>query len=200
MSIQSAHDDATRPMSRLLPLRPEELTPEQQAAHEEMAKGRRAGRDGQFGGPFDPWVRSPEVAKRMVGFGGFLWARTTIGRRIVELAILVTGRFWESNVEWWAHAPMALEAGVSQQTIDDIFAQRRPTNAPADEVLAHDVSRALHETHQLPQDLYDAAVATFGEQGLVELIATIGYYTTVSMTLNAFEVGLPAGQEPPFPR
>jgi 4-carboxymuconolactone decarboxylase len=39
----------------------------------------------------------------------------------------------------------------------------------------------------------------FGERGLVEIIATIGYYTTVAMTLNAFEVELEEGIKAPFP-
>ena len=39
----------------------------------------------------------------------------------------------------------------------------------------------------------------FGEQGVVELIATIGYYTMVSMTLNTFEIETATG-EIPFPR
>jgi len=56
----------------------------------------------------------------------------------------------------------------------------------------------LHETHQLPLGLYQRVVSSFGERGLVEIIATIGYYTFVSMTLNAFEVEVP-GVKPPFP-
>jgi 4-carboxymuconolactone decarboxylase len=58
----------------------------------------------------------------------------------------------------------------------------------------------MHETHALPRPLYDRAVARFGERGLMELMATIGYYTLVSMTLNAFEVQVGPGQTAPFKR
>lgn len=186
-------------MSRLTPKRPEELTVEQRARYEEVAKARPPRPDGQIGGPFDPWIRSPEFAQRAMGLGNFIWERTTLPRRLIELAILVTGRHWRSNVEWVAHARYAAEFGVSQETIDEIFKQRRPTHAPDDETLVYDVSRALHETHDLPPDLYQQAVARFGEQGLMELIATLGFYTMVSMTLNSFDVQAPISQQP-FPR
>jgi 4-carboxymuconolactone decarboxylase len=85
---------------------------------------------------------------------------------------------------------MALENGVTQEVIDSVFAERRPVEAPEDELLIYDICQALHQTHKLPQDLYDRAVASFGERGLVDIIATIGHYTFTAMTLSAFEVGV----------
>jgi len=186
--------------SRLTPLKPDQLTPEQREAHERVARFRTPGPDGQFGGPFDPWVRSPELSRRMVSFGNFIWERTSLDRRIVELAICVTARFWRSNVEWVAHAAAAKRYGVDDQTLADVMALRAPASAPADEQLTVEVCRAIHETHDLPKPLYDRAVAQFGEQGLAEMMATIGYYTTVSMTLNAFDVTVAEGISPPFER
>ncbi len=186
-------------MSRLTKLAPEALTPAQRERHAEVSQVRPAGPDGQIGGPFDPWLRSPELSRRAMGFGDFIWQRTTLDRRLIELAILVTGRAWRSSVEWVAHVRYALEFGVSQSTIDDIFKQRRPEGAPEDEKLVYEVTRSLHETRDLPLDLYQRAVARFGEQGLVELVGAIGFYTFVSMTLNTFDVRYP-GVEQPFPR
>jgi len=125
--------------------------------------------------------------------------RTSLPPHSKELAILVTGRAWRSNVEWVAHVRLALEFGVTQATIDDIFAERRPEGAPEDERLVYEVTRSLHQTRDLPLDLYQRAVARFGEQGLVELVGAIGFYTLVSMTLNTFDVPM-AGVEQPFPR
>ena len=186
-------------MSRLVPKRPEELTPAQRERYQEVARVRAPRADGQIGGPFDPWLRSPELSRRAMGLGDFIWQRTTLERRLIELAILVTGRAWRSNVEWVAHTRLAREFGVAQETIDAIFAERRPEQAPEDERLVYDVSRTLHETRDLPLDLYQRAVARFGEQGLVELVSVLGFYTFVSMTLNAFDVPMP-GVEPPFSR
>lgn len=187
-------------MSRLQPKQPEELTPEQREQHERTGRSRKAGDDGQYGGPFDAWIRAPELGRRAMGVGDFLWQRTTIGRRIVELAILVTARFWESNVEWSAHSRLARQNGVSDEVIDAIYDGTRPKMAPEDELIAYDTCRSLHENHELAPDQYARAVAQFGEEGLMELVATIGFYTMVAMTLAAFDVGVPEGVESPFPR
>jgi 4-carboxymuconolactone decarboxylase len=187
-------------MSRLILKRPEELTPQQREQFDRLTKWRKPRPEGDFGGPFDPWIRSPEVAKRAVSWGNFIWERTTLDRRLVELAIIITARFWQSNVEWVSHTKLALENGVPQEVIDSVFAERRPEKAREDELIIYDVCRSLHETHQLPLGLYQRAVNSFGERGLVEIIATIGYYTFVAMTLNAFDIGLQGGIKVPFPR
>ncbi|MEZ5561117.1 MAG: carboxymuconolactone decarboxylase family protein [Pseudomonadales bacterium] len=186
--------------SRLQPKSFDELTPEQQAQYQRIARTRKPSADGQFGGPFDPWIRSPEVAQRAMSLGNFIWERTSVGRRIVELAIIVTGRHWRSNVEWVAHARMAREQGVSEEVIQAVFEQRMPTQAPDDEKLTIEVCRALHETHDLPLGLYRRAIAEWGEQGLMDIIQTIGFYTFVSMTLNAFNIPTGEGDPTPFPR
>jgi 4-carboxymuconolactone decarboxylase len=186
--------------SRLKPKSYAELTPAQQAQFDRIKRVRQPRPDGQFGGPFDPWIRSPEVAQRAISLGNFVWERSSVGRRIVELAIIVTGRHWRSNVEWVAHARLAREQGVSDEVIQAVFEQRMPENAPADEKLTIAVCRALHETHELPIELYRQAVDLWGEQGLMDIIQTIGFYTFVSMTLNAFDIPTEAGEPTPFPR
>lgn len=185
-------------MSRLIKKLPDELTQAQREQFERISRFRQPDADGQIGGPFDPWIRSPELARRAVSLGNFIWERTTLSRRIVELAIVVTARFWRSNVEWVAHARMARDQGVSQAVIDAVFEQLTPATAPADELLTIEVCRALHQDHELPADIYQRAVDEFGEQGLMEMIMTIGFYTFVSMTLNAFDVEVAPGEDTPF--
>lgn len=188
-------------MTSRLPAKPyATLTPAQREQYDRIARARKPRPDGQFGGPFDAWIRSPEVAQRAMSLGNFIWERTSVGRRIVELAIIVTGRHWKSNVEWVAHARMAREQGVSEEVIQAVFEQRMPENAPADERLTIAVCRALHETHDLPIELYRQAIDTWGEQGLMDIIQTIGFYTFVSMTLNAFNIPTAEGEPTPFPR
>ncbi len=46
--------------------------------------------------------------------------------------------------------------------------------------------------------VYKGVSDALGDRGVVELVATLGYYTLVSMMLNAFEVGMPASEQSPF--
>ncbi len=186
--------------SRLSVKKRDELTEQQCEQFDRIARFRKPSPDGVYGGPFDPWLRSPELARRNIAMGNFLWERTSLDRRIVEFAICVTARFWRSNVEWVAHARTALQYGVTEETLDAIMDQRPHVSGADDEQLAYEVCSALHATHGLSRALYDRAVEGFGERGLVEIIAVIGYYTSVSMTLNTFEIEMPGVDTQPFER
>ncbi len=187
-------------MGRLTIRTRDELTNEQRDEYNDLAHTRPPRANGQIGGPFDAWLLSPELSHRLRGLAGMLWERTTLDRGLVELAICITGRFWEANVEWAAHAPRAIEYGIASEVLDAVFEEQRPEFAPEEQLLLYDVCIALHHDRALPEPLHARAVETFGEQGLVELISVIGFYTLVSMTLNAFEIPVAPGTEPPFNR
>ena len=148
---------------------------------------------------FDAHLLNPELSRRLRGLGNMLWERTSLDRGLVELAISITGRHWEANVEWAAHAPRAIEYGIPASVIDDVYAGKRPSGSP-EQVLMYDLCMSLHESHRLPIELYRRGVESFGERGVMEITAIIGFYTLISMTLNAFEVGLAPGLEAPFRR
>lgn len=187
-------------MTRLSAIPEEQMTPEQREEWASLTKWRPIGPDGQVGGPFDTWMRNPEMSRQLRRFGVWVWERTSLDRGIVEFAISVISRHWDSNVEWTSHAPRAVEYGIPQSVMDDLRADRAPETDRSDIVLAFEVCRGLLEGHALSQGLYDRAVAEFGERGLVELCATVGYYTTVAFTLRAFEVEPAEGVERPFER
>lgn len=186
-------------MSRLERKKYAELTDAQREAFDEVVANRPVRPvDGHIGGPFDVWIRSPELGHRLVGLGGFFRFRTTVERRYIELAILVTGRFWQAQFEWWAHEPMARDAGVPEAVITAIRSGQTPTLTDPGDLAAYALATEIHNDRRLSEATFNAAKAQFGETGVVELIALCGFYGLVSMTLNGFEVELPEGAKPPF--
>ena len=187
-------------MSRLKRKSYAELTAAQQATFDDIVANRPVKHeDGHIGGPFDIWLRSPEMGKRLVGLGGFFRFRTEVDRRYIELAILVTGQFWQAQFEWWAHEPMARDAGVPEDVIQAVKKGAKPSFEDAGDAAAYAVAHELYHTRTLSQATFDQAVAALGETGTAEIIGVSGFYGLVSMTLNGFDVELPAGAEPPFP-
>ncbi len=186
-------------MSRLSRKTLEQLTEEQRAVYDEVVANRPVKPvDGHIGGPFDIWIRSPEMGKRLVGLGGFFRFRTSVDRRYIELAILVTGQHWQAQFEWWAHEPMAREAGVPEEVIQAIKAGEEPVLSDAGDIACYNMARELHTSRKLGPATFDAAAEQFGEVGVAELIALCGFYGMVSMTLNGFDVPLPEGATYPF--
>ncbi|MEQ8693519.1 MAG: carboxymuconolactone decarboxylase family protein [Pseudomonadales bacterium] len=186
-------------MSRLERKAYADLSAEQQAAFDKVVAERPVKpTDGHIGGPFDIWLRSPEMGTRLVGLGGFFRFRTSVDRRYIELAILVTGQFWQAQFEWWAHEPMARDAGVPEDVIAAIKIGEQPELTDAGDQAAYDLAHEIHNNRKLSDATFAAAKAQFGETGVAELIGLCGFYGLVSMTLNGFDVELPVGATNPF--
>jgi len=157
-----------------------------------------AGPRGGLRGPFQAWLRSPELADRLQKVGEHIRFSSSVPRRLNELAILMTARAWDAQFEWWAHQRLALEAGLEKEVADEIAAGRRPSRMTADETIVYDFCTELRQTRRVGDRTYAAALKLLGAQGVVDLIAVCGYYDLVSMTLNVAETPLPDGVEPPL--
>ena len=191
---------------RFKPIAPENLTPEQRTLAEAIRSGPRgavnnsaAANAGPLGGPFNVWLRTPEIGNIIQSLGAAIRFRSSLPNKLNELAIITTARQWTAQYEWIAHKRLALEAGLDPAIADDIAQGRRPAKMSEDEAIVHDFSVELHETHGVSDATYKRALDRFGERGVVELIAVNGYYGLVSMTLNVNRTELPGGVAPPLP-
>lgn len=167
----------------------EDMSPEQRQVYDAVVSGPR----GQMIGPLRAAIHSPELATLWSRFGEFLRYRTSLPPRLNELAIVVTGRRWTSQVEWWVHARACVAAGMRQEVVDAIGALSPPVFDDLAELDVYEFAIALQQTGEVPAATYDAVQRRWGTRGVVELGAVIGYYTMVSMTLNAHQLPLPDG-------
>jgi 4-carboxymuconolactone decarboxylase len=155
-----------------------------------------AGPRGGVKGPFIPLLRSPELMDALGKVGEVLRFRSALPQRLGEFAMLVISREWTQQFEWAVHAPLALKAGLKQDTLRSLADGRRPEAMAADEALVYDLCQELLRTRGLSDATYAGAVALLGEQGLVDLLGTIGYFTTVSMILNVAHTPAASGATP----
>ena len=179
-----------------LPESPEEMTPEQRRVYDAVVAGPR----GKFVGPLRAAIHRPELAEKWQQLGELLRFRTSLTPRLSELAILITGRYWDSQFEWHAHAPIALKAGVSKEVVRALRVGKRPEQLDAREAAVYEYCTEVLHKHFVSEATYARALELFGAVGVVELTALVGYYSMVAMTLNAHEVPLPEGAEPPLPK
>jgi 4-carboxymuconolactone decarboxylase len=179
-------------MSRIAYLTPEELSPEQKRVHDEIA-GPRAG---AVRGPFAVWLRTPRIADAANRLGNAVRLEGKLDRRLFELAILMVARHWNAQYEWFVHEKDALAAGVSRAVIEAVRHRGVPDFAQADEKLVHDIVCELHATRTIGQPSYDRAVAALGLDMFIELMTTIGFYTTAAMMINAFDAPVPGNARP----
>ena len=172
---------------RLRPIPPDQMTDAQRRAAQAVIAGPR----GALYGPFVPLLRSPELLENAQRMGEYLRYRSAIGIRLSELAILVTARQWDQQVEWAIHAPIAAQVGIPPSVITAIAARERPGDMLVDEAVVHDFCTQLHEHKAVSDRVYADALALFGEQGVVDLIGINGYYTLLAMVMNTARTSVP---------
>jgi len=182
---------------RLPPLPHDQLDAAQRAAADELIAGPRKG----VKGPFIPLLRSPELLSRMGKLGEHLRFHTALSPRVSEFATLVVARACTQDFEWAVHVPLALKAGTSSATIDALREGRRPQDMSDEEACVHDFASELLRHHGVADATYRAALARFGERGVVELTSLVGYFVMVSMVLNvAHTPAEPGSGVAPLPR
>jgi 4-carboxymuconolactone decarboxylase len=181
-------------MARLDPIPPADYTPEQKR----LADAIGGARGGSVGGPFALWLHVPEIAERANNLSERLRANSKLERRLYELMVLAVTRVWSAAYPFAAHAPQGVKAGLSQASVDAIADRRTPTFERDDERIVFDTVTELAQTRALSQASYDRALALLGTERLIELITDAGFYTMISMMVNAFDVPAGGGQQP-FP-
>jgi 4-carboxymuconolactone decarboxylase len=171
-----------------------EMTAEQHEVHDEVVSGVR----GRLVGPLRAVIHSPDLARRWSRLGEYLRFSTCLPKKLNELAIIVTGRRWNSQLEFHIHSEAAKVAGLDPASVEAIRLAQPPAFADEAEVEVYEFARQLQQTGSVDARMHAAVTARWGERGVVELTGVIGYYTMVSMTLNAHEIPLPEGASAPL--
>jgi 4-carboxymuconolactone decarboxylase len=172
----------------------DELNDLQRPLGEQIIKISRVG----LGGPYNPMLRSPVFAQKMFDLLHYLRWQTSVPLRLNEFAILIVARQWRSQVEWFAHAPLALKAGLSPQIVAELKNNRRPANMPPQEAAVYDFVTELTTAREVSDETFGRARQLLGEQQVVDLTAVAGTYITIAMILAMARESVPAGEELPF--
>jgi len=171
-----------------------QLTDQQRPLGEAIMKISSVG----IAGPYNPMLRSPVFGQRMFDLLDYLRWHSSMPLRLNEFAILITGRIWRSQVEWYAHGPLALKAGLSPEVIADLKANKRPASMQPDEAVVYDFVTELSTRHEVSDETFARAKKLLGEQQVVDLTAVTGTYVAIAMLLAMAEEGVPPGKETPF--
>jgi 4-carboxymuconolactone decarboxylase len=176
-----------RPAPRLAVLNEDQLNDDQRALLAALRAGPR-GASITPRGPFAVWMHAPQFGQLAQALGGHCRYRTALPPRLSEFAILCTARIWRAQYEWFAHAPMAQQAGVKPKTIADLRAGREPKAAPRDERAIYAFVQELYRTRRVSDRAYKRVRDILGDTAMVELVGILGYYALISMTLNVFRM------------
>jgi 4-carboxymuconolactone decarboxylase len=185
---------ATSKEPRFAQLTMDQLDEKQKPLGEQVMKVSSVG----LGGPYNPLMRSPVLGQRLFDLFYYLRWQTSVPTKLNEFAILIIGRQWRSQVEWFAHAPLAAKAGLSADIIAELKEGKRPSKMAEDEALTYDFVTELTTTQKVSDETFARARKIFNDQQIVDLTAVSGNYVMVAMILAMAEETVPPGKEEPF--
>ncbi len=181
-----------RPADRMPPLADDQLTDVQRAAVEAVTSGPR----GKLLACFEPLLRSPEMLTRVQAVGEYIRYQSILDDDLVELVILCVARHWDQEFEWAIHQPIALEKGLPPEVVQGVGEGRRPAIGRVELAAVWDLVSELQERREVSDAVYDVALGLLGEEKLVEVLGTTGYYTTLAMVMNGVRTPPPPGAVP----
>lgn len=169
---------------------PATLDAEQHKAAQALINGPRGG----VYGPFRPLLHRPPLLHAVAGVGEVLRYQGTLAGELREWTICVVARELANVFEWRMHRPLAEKAGVPAAALAALEAGLPlPPDLRADLALAATLTRELLATHDLGDERYAAALLTWGEPALVELLTLVGYFAMVSWLMNVARTPGPGG-------
>jgi 4-carboxymuconolactone decarboxylase len=201
--VTSAQAPATQPRPdpktikfvghRFKPLTWDVMTPAQRTMVEHLFAGPRAGANG----PFNVLLRSPEMGDIAQQFGASMRFNQSMPRKLNEMAIIITARYWTAQYEWYAHKRAALQAGLNPAIVEAIQNGKRPSGMQKDEEAVYNFCSELLNTKHVSDATFQAAKDNVGgEKGVVDLMGVMSWYQMVSMLLNVDRYPLPDGAQP----
>ncbi|MCD0503551.1 carboxymuconolactone decarboxylase family protein [Bordetella petrii] len=181
-------------MPRLQPPDVSAMSAHQRRVYEAIASGPR----GRVRGPLAVWLHRPGLAEHAQALGQYCRYDSSLSPRLSELAILTMAAWWEAPFEWWAHQPIAVQAGLDAAVAEQIRTGATPVFQQADESVVYRFVRELLESRRVSDALYQQAVQVLGTESVVDLTGIAGYYTLISMTINVFDIQPPDGSTVSF--
>ena len=178
-------------MARIAEIKRDELSPRQQELHDDFLRARPRK---TLTGPFSVLIHTPDIAEPTDKLVNYFRQNPKIGRRLVELIILLMVREAKAQYAWSVHEPNALKEGLTQETIDAIRARKRPDFKRDDERLIYDFVSELIATKTVSTATFERAKAAFGQDGVIEAVSLAGLYGMVGLLLNVFDIAPLAGK------
>jgi len=181
-------------MARLPNVNRDELKPEDQQYSDEIVGSR-----GSVRGPYGILLHSPQLAARVAHTGTFVRFEFDVPEALKELVIITTAREVTSQYEFSAHARLAREAGVSEETIQAVAKGTAPQGLSGDEEILVRYTKELVGNHKISDATFNAVKDRFGVQDTVNFTGLIGHYLLVGQILLAFDVELAPGMTAEIP-
>jgi alkylhydroperoxidase family enzyme len=145
---------------------------------------------------FRTLARHPALFQSWGPFGAYLLTAATLPFEDRELLILRTGLNCGSPYEWGQHVRIALNGGMSRETVDRVADGPDADGWTPRESALLRAADELHASADISTATWSALSEELDHRQLLEVCMLVGQYHLVAFTLNAAGVQPEPGLEP----
>ena len=158
----------------------------------ETLPGRSA--EGVLRGPLAFAAYNPAVAQALHELHDAAVQEGKLDAHVRELAILVACRETNYSLEWNAHEPSALKAGVDPKVIDAVRHNRALAGIDDKDALVIRFGRQMLRDRKMDAATFAKAVELFGRRGAMDMVAVMSTYAVSGLFAIAVDEHMPAGR------
>jgi 4-carboxymuconolactone decarboxylase len=164
----------------------DDMTPEQQEGFRGLMESR-----GRLPGPAKIYVHNAKLAKVLGPLGAHFRGGYSLSEREREIAVCIVNSKFHTAYATNAHERAAKAAGLPNDKVEAILSGLPTSFSDKREQVVYEMGMCLIESRWVSKGLYERAVEALDHVGITDVIALMGFYTTVAMTLAFYDV--PAG-------
>ena len=168
----------------------EELDAEGQDVYDTIRRDRNTD---EVGLQFKALLNNPKAAGHLTSMGASLRFQSTVPDNLKELAIILTAREWNSDIEWTGHAVAAARAGVSDASIESIRTYKTDSLTAEEAAVARFVHEMIRDK-AVSDQTYGSVRSVLGDRGAVDLTLTVSYYSALALAQIALELEMGEGR------
>jgi 4-carboxymuconolactone decarboxylase len=162
----------------------DQMTAEQKEGYDLVIEER-----GEAPGPYKIWLQNPKLLEVMVPVGKYFQrSHSSLSDAQREIVVNLINSKWHASYSNSEHEIIGTNAGLPPEKVEALIAGLHTSFEDPRQQVVYDITRALIAPRIVPAGLYERAVKLLGHAGLTDLTVLIGYFTSVSLTLAAYDV------------
>jgi 4-carboxymuconolactone decarboxylase len=162
----------------------EEMPAEMRSAYEYTRQLR-----GLVPGPHKIWLTNPRLSKAIAATGAYFQADSSLSKAETEIVTNVINGRWLAAYGNYEHEKIGVElGGLEPRQVEALIAGLPTSFDDPRQQLVYELASTLVQPRLVPVGLYRRAKETIGDEGIVDVAVLMGWFTSVSLTLAAFDV------------
>ncbi len=144
---------------------------------------------GQVPGPHKIWLANPKLSKTIVPTGAYYQTESSLTKAEIEIATSVINGAWGAAYGNYEHEIIGEQQGhLPPEKVQALIAGLPTSFDDPRQQVVYELASTLAHKRVVPQGLFRRAQERVGDAGIVDVTALMGWFTTVSLTLMAYDV------------